>query len=166
MFQYLYPGSQPVSELIFDLGCTHLQHLSMMHAEFLEFLHVSAVALVLFFIFCGFPGSKHLKQSCLSVWRPVNETFPLFQQHKGPWQAPITLWLCQLLLKLGIWKYKQLIISREHAFACGFFISVGDVTFRVVQTEVRAVTKSYHLPSSKPSGWWLLHSHTVSYAVA
>lgn len=114
----------------------------MMHAEFLEFLQVSAVALVLFFIFCGFPGSKHLNQSCLSVWRPVNETSPLRQQHKGPWQASITLWLCQPLLKLGIWRYKQLIISRENAFACGFFISVRDVTFRVAQTDVRAVTKS------------------------
>lgn len=87
----------------------HLQPLSMIHAEFLKILHFSAVVLLLFFfIFCSLSGSKHLNQTCLSVWRPTNETSQQLttppQQHKSPWQAPITVRLCQPLLRLGIWR--------------------------------------------------------------
>lgn len=131
MFPCLYGGGQPLSLLIFtgtNLGFIHLQHL---HSQPL-------------FLFIVVSGWKHHNLMCLSIRRPRITLRPT------PRQAPITEPLCWPLLKLGIWRHKQLIITPEKAFSSFFLISVTDVTFRAALIGVGAITKNYRLPLSKP----------------
>lgn len=127
--------------------------------------------------FAALLNRNHLNQFCSSAQHPLNETL---QQQIPPratqnhLTACITVKLCKPLLRHGIWRNKQLIITCENAFLSAF-LSVRRMTFRAVWKEGGAIRLNYRLlPLSVKSCWWLwhggvipppslIHTHTVSY---
>lgn len=118
----------------------------------------SAIVYQLFTAHFGALRRNSLNQLCLSARHHVNGTLqqqiPL-RQHKNHLTACITARLCQPLLGHGIWRNKQLIITRQNAFLSAF-LSVWGMTFSTVWREGGAIRINYRLlPLSKKSRWWL-----------